>query len=680
MTAHLALLALAAPACDGTTSRALGTSPQTAIGVGGGTETKASVEPGKDIAPPAARVAAVHSLKRRLGASDVGSPGGMAPEFTPLYDPTGAVSGLWSYREGGLGVTVVAKEGAAPTREELDAAFRAFVSTNADLYDLSAGDASQMGWLVGPELAQYVSPAGKRVQKLQYRQVVDGVGLVGEGVTAVFTDGALVSVNGTLENPEVVRTARRPRLTVDLAEDAAAAHNRNRGFSGYSVAGTELLWDRSRGKFVYKVHAAPVRPFAGVTQTVDGDTGAILHESSDLVGAVGPNTSLPEVSKQYLVDQPYGTDGHPFFFHDVTQNWVGLGDTVGGISVAYHADKGNGGFTHPTFGYYWTGGTGYNPSPGVNDSANKTYYTDAFNFNTAYSPGATSLFASHHTVRWVQHAAQVAARTTFKSLYSTGKANQVLSVVVGIPGGSSYTYQDCSNKFGLSGDCVAIAPSTQPFVGRGDVTALGPMFHEYGHVASERMHNGDGRGNHGCEQQSLEETTAEMYSMFTFMWTYGINTTLTDYNAHGTVPNPAATGFIHGFGVAAQNPTVHMDNNVNLQCYDTRNNACNTAPAPYNFGMALVQGYWESAHGVNCGSGGACVTLNDGSTNDHAGNALAYAMWATPLDQNFVTFVANFLQYYWDHVGQTAWNNRWWIFNHHRLVGPNYGYSPCHGW
>lgn len=642
----------------------------------------------------ASRVGALGALRERVGATEAPVdnvvPGQTkAPTFLTSFDDAGRLEGVWALRGGGLSPSLSVTE--PRTAAHLDKMFRSFVRQNAALYDLQGSAAetgSEMDWLRTGELVQYTSPEGKIVRHLHYDQTVQGIPIKGGEIIASFVGADLISVNGALENPAGVEKFT-PTAIPDARARAIAVDQDRSAYGGTSTATkTSLLWDRNRGIPVYRVSTLPSSETVAMRPSrylIDAQSGSVLDRQDDSLGAAGPSTSLAEVSRNYKLYQPIWTDQYPFIRHEATHSWVGLKEIISGTTYYYHSDKGNGGATHPTFGYIYTGP---GPNPVISPS-NKSCLGVFGDFTSAYTVGNTSPFASQHTVRWAQYAAQMAAATTFKSLYKAAVTNQTMSVVVGTPGGSSFAYGDCTG-WGLSGtDCIEIAPLAQPWVGASDVSALGVIYHEYGHIADGRMTYPDYRNNnHGCEPMSLEETIAGIFSTTVFLWQYGITATFTDYDGHGD-PSlaPGVQGFFHGLGHGgAQNPWVHFNNPMppalpgvnpgDIVCYDTRKNSC--APNQYNYGMGLVQAYWEAAHGTNCGAG--CVTLSDGSSQAHARNALAYAMSTTTAASDFVTFSANFLTYYWTSVGDPPYTNRWWIFNHHRLVGPNYGYSPCHQW
>jgi hypothetical protein len=154
------------------------------------------------------------------------------------------------------------------------------------------------------------------------------------------------------------------------------------------------------------------------------------------------------------------------------------------------------------------------------------------------------------------------------------------------------------------------------------------------------------------------------------MWDWGLDTAFTDLD--GDLNWGALTAF-----------TAHRSAS-SLQCYaDPAGHRCDDRNHPagfHAFGIPLQQAVWESAHGTNCfvDDGQPCWQMPDSFRADTARNAFFYALTHTPTEGTFVTFSAQFLSYYYNSASVDAWGNRWWVFNHHRLVGPNYGYSRCH--
>jgi len=173
------------------------------------------------------------------------------------------------------------------------------------------------------------------------------------------------------------------------------------------------------------------------------------------------------------------------------------------------------------------------------------------------------------------------------------------------------------------------------------------------------------------EGRSVGESVAAIHSIAMFASIFGLNTGFTDYD----------NGSLWELDNAGTSST-HKDNNDRLDCYNP-NASFGTSPgdfATYDYGSSVRQAFWESVHGINCfvSAGQPCVTINSGSNKVlDAKKAVYDAMQTTGLSGTQRVLVANLLSYYYYFVSQAAWNDRWWIFNHHNLVGPNPSYSPC---
>jgi hypothetical protein len=151
----------------------------------------------------------------------------------------------------------------------------------------------------------------------------------------------------------------------------------------------------------------------------------------------------------------------------------------------------------------------------------------------------------------------------------------------------------------------------------------------------------------------------------------------TDYDvAPGGGGSSANLGWVAG-GVG---PVPVHTNTSDVKCWAKPGVTCvQDGSSEYTYAWPLLQAYWESVHGRNCNvaPGQACGVFNDGAGADEARWAFFYAMKNSNLSAGYWTFVANFLTYYYYSVGLTQWSNRWWVFNHHRLVGTQYAGVSC---
>jgi hypothetical protein len=617
------------------------------------------------------RVKAIRALETRFsppGASLPTAPGFSAPPSVSVrVDKAARVAGVTVFSPKGLGLI------GQPRKLSVNAALaslRKFVQDNPSLYDLQGGtiaERPELDWLTVRDFSENELKGGHLVQRLRLAQSIHGLPVMESDMNVMFHDGVLISVNGPLFNPAAAAAWSRKTVAKDAAIAAALKRDESLLKAGVARQDAELLWDAERSRAVYLIRnrtTAPDHKLAGVVHIVDAETAVELETRQEL-HADSPDFSQPEVLRDYLVFQPLPTDPRPLLANPAnlqTRGWLGLQESG---SVFWPWDKGNAGFTHPTAVYSFASGT----------TATPLAFGGSFRFTPSEAPGDNGAFAVQHTALWSMHAAQVAGYQ-FKGYYNAAVANDPLRVVVGwkgSPAGSSRYWRKGTCPFsGFSEDCVGINGAVQPVEGT-NFSGIGVILHEYGHSVSNRMLWPNHRLASTCESGSVEENSAAMFAMTAIMWQYGITANFTDYDGHPSIFTGAAQGALDELG----HPTarVHLNNNAQIACYNAPPQPCaGTSTSLYTFGEPMIQAFWEAAHSVNCGSG-TCVGLGDGSIHWDSGAALAYAMFATPAGNDFVQFTANFLAYYYYNVGFTAWNNRWWIFNHHRLVGPNYGYT-----
>lgn len=195
-----------------------------------------------------------------------------------------------------------------------------------------------------------------------------------------------------------------------------------------------------------------------------------------------------------------------------------------------------------------------------------------------------------------------------------------------------------------------------------------------GHVIDWKYRGGWYRGNNSIngacdagseEGKSLGEAIAGLYALMIYLQEFPY----AQFTAFGT----DGAQYLTGVG----NYPDHV-NSTTIKCYRGPGMDCSPS-GYYEYSYPLMQAYFEAARGVNCG-GDSCWVMNDGAGTDQARWALFYAMQVTPLSSSYQNFVAHFLTYYYNAVGYNQYANRWWVFNHHSLIGPKYGYSPCHAY
>ena len=630
------------------------------------TNTTPSVAGSADQSVPASRVDALGKLKLNLEqANAIRKESGTGPStFTSHFDKTGATDGVWAFGIGGLGASVKVRSGKGATAGDFDSILRVFLAQNQSLFAASDG-------LVGPTLSEYSLPGDKVMHYVEYHQIVDGVPVLDGEVSASFIDGVLVSINGAIEDPQLVRAAK-----AKLSPERTSAAEAEAKLEDVDVLleAPRLMWDHDGQQLIHHLRIAKKDGSDARTRLVSAATGALVRE---LDGR--KNASWTEASRTYRVFSPQSGDTHPYAMNDTNESWISVAYVNPPNQTLYqHGDFGNNSYAAHTYGYVYTGPA--NPSR-VDDPAYRTQPWYSGDFTSPYDPngGRSQDFSSQHDTFWAENAAQVTASTAFRNYISDWAP---VAIITGVPNGAT-TYINGDGGWGINDvhSVIQMDGGTQSEWGTyPNVASLGTIFHEYGHIVDYRI-KGD-RGSNCNETASLAEEIAAMFAMSVFMYDWGITSGFTGYYGH-TEPgwgwDPTTLGSLQGLGQPnADLALVHLDNNAQLSCYDTRTSpACGIAM--YNWGVSLLQAYWEAAHAVNCG-GGICGYLNDGSSYIDARNALAYAIKNTGLSQGYIPFVANFLCYYYYVIGSPVWDNRWWIFNHHRLIGPNYGYSPCHAW
>ncbi len=222
--------------------------------------------------------------------------------------------------------------------------------------------------------------------------------------------------------------------------------------------------------------------------------------------------------------------------------------------------------------------------------------------------------------------------------------------------------------------CIKFPADSNYRYGTGQAVKLNGIFHEVGHAIDVKYKSGVFRGssisgscdpNTSEEASSLSETIASLYSIMMMFHEFGASTSFT---------NSSITNLTEMIGSGT---LLAHTNDSNVRCHADPNLDCYTNK--YEYGHGLLQAYFEITHGINCDGpvGESCYVMPDTARVDEARWALFYAMKNTPTNGTYRAFVSNLLNYYYYDVGEAPWNDRWWVLNHHGLVGPNYTYTPC---
>ena len=623
-------------------ARAVNTTPEIAADDPRGGKTSAS------------RAQAMTQLRSRLGASDrlpiesQKNPDAARGANLVMHnvDPHGRVAGLWALRSGGL------RERFGQTA---DATFRQFVIENVALYDLQGSDAltgADLDWLAFPETVRSADVRGKSVERIVYTQNYRGHKVLDGDVVASFFDGHLISVTGAIINPAF------DLVNVDSLIDVAAGERA--AFAALATRYPAVRYTISRKESgvlmgsAVAVHRFVADPTGG--SDGEGQVVAISAKDGTLVGMSGAHPGAGNTSVNYRTYAPLATDP----------------DTVQ-TNAANQSDRAaNGwddGLIEPWYFQSVTYATGvYAFTPSVMSGGQLSTFTQPIaSPNFLANPG-TAQFNEQQAAYWAQQArpnffwvAPPAVTATFG-----------VKILQGITGtGDWFQVSGCENVTPDYLDdewCVRLGNNSGWRYPNG-APQLSAIWHEMGHFTDQKYTGFSVRFNNlydtPCGDQAGEESKSvtEGIGMATAlnMWLtyYGTGTTFAPYT-------------VNMFNLGAGGPVSH-DNDSDVQCYRQPGTAyCNQH---YLFAGTFLQAFWESAWGRNCDT--ACWIMNDGATAFDSMTALNYASANTPASGDFVSLVGNYLTWYYYNKGDPAWSNRWWVFNHHRLVGPVYGYSPC---
>lgn len=636
---------------------------------GGATETLAS----RSLALTAmlTRLKAVQGLDRT-------KPSGKQKVIQTAFDNGGRVRGLWAFNEEGL-TTSVANDPLATVEQ--------FVAENAGLYDLqgsSYANSRRMPWLTKPKIENLTFPNGKQMTNVTYAQYYRGLPVLNAPISAQFSGGRLVSFQGRVFNPgeEIVDTVPHVSAAQALASVKMAISRQTKVPVDMEAP---ILGIDEDGVLIYefistgKSGSNPVVP--AYVARVDANSGSVIYAQPD-------KADSPSTPGTYRVRFPVSDESDPLE-SIVLSNRTGL-VTAEGDSRFPFQDVVSNRSSLPV----------YNAQSFIGSTTGFDLHSTP-NPNFLWDPPHV-FFASQHASYWLQ----IASDLVDVGMMTIPPANlgyrfKKITSVASCPSVSSFAsncatigYPNLFRSSDANTGCICLS-SDSVNGGYPDnvATAIDTIFHEFGHSVDWKYLGGEFRRNPHKQQQtclrgssdeasSLGEGIASLYSLIAFTNVYGISSTFTDYNA----VRRSGTG-IHAIetlaadaGLGNGSVPVHTSNE-NILCYaDPSRPSCDSADYrdKYAYATPLLQAFWESIHNVNCFNS-PCVSLDNETQVTHL-FALLYALKTTQANANYTAFVANLLTYYYNSVGYDQWNNRWWIFNHHRLVGPNYGYSPCHAY
>lgn len=590
-----------------------------------------------------------------------------------LYEDSRAMPrGVWAFAEFGLGFCET------DCRDFVEA----FIREQSGLWGLTAADIAKIELVLRSDEAN-LSPGGRLVRTLEFDQEIEGRRVIDGGIQAVFWDQVLTSVSGMLALPtELPRQVRF--LNEDELEQAVHDNLRIDGFGEYDILRRSTAVHSDLG--VVMIFHVVGR--TAVDVIVDSANGNIL-------GTWSYDHGYTAVSGSYKVYKPNSGDSDTSQANEVTVSGYG---SVSGLDYYPWVDVLANRSPVPTY-----------DGSGTWTSGGKLYWPDYG--SSAYTVSAgTPEFAIQHASYWAQKAIHTAdINFTWWPPSDSSYTHKSITVIANAPscngGGSAFDWGACFNLdlFRSADETGCMCLVSQPAAPYdGDASLVSTIFHESGHAVDWKYRAATGRtGKVGTycdpgtseEGTSLGEAIGTLYTMMMYLQEYGTSAGFTNYDA-------ISNAFV-GLGTSFAEAVVHNDDD-DLVCHAPHNTCggvnpcktwrpnnspaglpteCSTSPpnyAVYRYAAPLLQAFWESAHGVNCDGPSPCYTMGDGAGVDESRWALFYAMKHTGYNQTYWDFVANFLTYYYYDVDETAWNNRWWVFNHHRLVGDDLGYSPCH--
>lgn len=600
---------------------------------------------------------------------------------------TGTPRGIFAYADSGLDLL--------PSGKDPETFVREFVTQNEGLWGFSSGDIALSNatfHLLSDSSS--ISPSGRHVRRLEFEQRLQGQLVLDGGLAAVFWDNILTSVSGPIFVLADIPNIAGVDLPVTEVKALAAA-----ALASVGIPETHALSLENEG-----LHSQLGRTMLFVAAPTESDRGGaesffVWTDSTTghVVSTAPTSQSMPSMSGTYRVYKPS--------FSDTSSRAQTQANVTGYVSdyLEYYVfpwvDTLSNRSPVPTYqeGIFYSGTTllfPYNVSPST---------------SFVSTPGGTpGDFHTQHASYWVQKAIHTGdINFTWWPPSNASYKYQQVTVIASCDGTTRYGNNGCweydlwRSSDGAPGQnprvgCICAGRSSAAYPG-GHATYIDGLFHEAGHAIDSKYLSGNSRvnaisgtcdPNTSEEGWSLSEAIAPLYSMMMFLQEFGSATAYTDYDGISNI--------LGSLGGTVGEAVVHQDDN-SVVCH-APHNACggslpcktwapNASPpwesscdSVYRYAVPLLQAYWESAHAKNCDGPAPCWDMNDGAGVPQARWALFYAMKNTSASGTHWDFTANFLTYYYYDVGSTPWNNRWWVFNHHRLVGPDYGYSPCHAY
>jgi hypothetical protein len=567
-------------------------------------------------------------------------------------------------------------------------ATKQFIVNNKDLFGFAGSDLAspaQLVSLVQDSVRTSTSASGKKVTVVKLAQTYRGLPVFDGKVTAVFWDNKLVSLIGSVFNSAKDYHALTPSLTSSLAAAAASkAVNQTTG----PAPSCSPMSQPKHGRIVWNCFVRRRQVLVSDKDPKVAYVEPLFMEA--VIPSDGYRVSWCSNGDPYCPTANVLRDEYP---EDYPWTYVSLnGDVVhpycAGEVAVYNGR------------YNWSGAIGFDykrvswPDPYAFIS-----YEDATSFASTYAMQhvsywmqMTSVLAGDGHLEWPPRGSPLGNHEIVVVVNDTDPFNTddpgYTQRACNLPGNprnfwyAAHEAKPCvilNGEYPLPGsgsdaDCAYRWDGTSQ---KACVWVNTILFHEFGHAQQdlycEEMY--DECIGHGYPYQSpcqvdthqetlaLNEAIAGLNSIITMLYLYGPSTAHSDYDADQWSLNRILYA-----NIAGANLPVHHDSST-WKCHAYDYPDCTNI---YWYGHAFLQAAWEFAHRINCGSG-TCVALEDVNmvnwTKGFLSRSMYYALNAHKYGETFREFVGGMLTYVFYEVDYTVWNNSWWIFHHHGLVG-----------
>lgn len=553
-----------------------------------------------------------------------------------------------------------------------------FISDNSALWSNAVldvhGDVND--GIVVAQVEDVASPAGVPTQYVHLEQYRGGLRVIDADVLAVVSDRRLVKVSGPIVPAGLVFEAASevPEDELILIAEEEVARG---GYMPYQSTVARAGYSLQYGEAVTDIEVILVGPRDEVvrqTQTVrlSTSTGNILE-------VTGNEGAWPTQSASYHVFRPNSTDASPNTVREY--NMTGRATTLSSAFILPWLDEESSRSPVPTYDFTQDWGSSGLGFPYNTDGSSNFHWakgTNFFRYQQMSYWGQRAVRAGDINFEWWPP-----SNSSYKYAPVVLVANAPNTGALGLAGNNGCWNWDTWDGRGDVGQspkatCIRIRADAY-YAGSESAPRLATIFHEVGHAIDYKYGAGAGRSssfgsvcdpNTNDESLSLSETIPALYSIMMMNHEFSSSYAFLDEDGDGS-----ANGLKGVSGSPA--PTHRGDNS--LICHAPTGADC-APPNLYTYGEALQQAYWEATEGLNCDGpeADACYVLPGSANRDYARWALFYAMKTSSRNSSFRAFVADFLDYYYYNApGYSDWNDRWWIFNHHDLVGPSYSYTPC---